>query len=211
VAGTCTAAHPRRRPLLRRRRHARPRTPPPTPTHPLAHASTADWYTGSSRKNDVAAHAAPHAPLPLPSVLSAPQHAHGAFFLMHSLTRRSHHPRWPRSTRAAPFSYSRFPPCSRPAIFPSCLQRTAPRSHTSTHAPTTHFTTLAHAHARTRAHGRPTANDATCGPPAWLTERLHDGGIRSVRSPLRQLPLLAIRIATPLQGDRPERPGLFVS
>ena len=37
---TCTAAHPRRRPLLRRHRHARPCTPPPAPTRPLAHAPT---------------------------------------------------------------------------------------------------------------------------------------------------------------------------
>ena len=63
--------------------------------------------------------------------------------------------------------------------------------------------------ARTRAHGRPTANEATCSPPAWLTGRLHDGGIRSVRSPLRRVPLLATPIATPLQGGRPERPGLL--
>ena len=40
----------------------------------------------------------------------------------------------------------------------------------------------------------------------------HQGGllgIRSVRSPLRRVPLLAAPIATPLQGDRPERPGLL--
>ena len=62
---------------------------------------------------------------------------------------------------------------------------------------------------RARAHGRPTTNDATCGPPAWLTGRLQHGGIRSVRSPPRCPPLLATPIATPLQGGRPERPGLL--
>ena len=40
---------------------------------------------------------------------------------------------------------------------------------------------------------------------------LHDGGVRSVRSSLRRPPLLATPIATPLQGGRPERRGLFVS
>ena len=59
------------------------------------------------------------------------------------------------------------------------------------------------------AQERPTTNDATCGPPAWLTGTLHEGGIRSVRSPPRRAPLLATPIATPLQGGRPERPGLF--
>ena len=72
-----------------------------------------------------------------------------------------------------------------------------------------HFAAPARTHARTRAHGRPTTNDATCGPPAWLTGRLHDGGIRSVRLPLRRSPLLAIPIATPLQGGRPKRSGLL--
>ena len=44
------------------------------------------------------------------------------------------------------------------------------------------------------------------GRGAWLTGRLHDGGIRSVRSPPRRAPLLATPIATPLQGGRPENP-----
>ena len=39
--------------------------------------------------------------------------------------------------------------------------------------------------------------------------KLHDGGIRSVRSPLRRSPLLATPIATPLQCGRPKRPGLL--
>ena len=51
-------------------------------------------------------------------------------------------------------------------------------------------------------------NDATCGPQAWLTGSLHEGGIRSVRSPPRRAPLLATPIAKPLQCGRPLRPGL---
>ena len=46
-------------------------------------------------------------------------------------------------------------------------------------------------------------DDATCGPQAWLTGTLHDGGIRSVRSPPRRAPLLATPIAKPLQCGRP--------
>ena len=52
------------------------------------------------------------------------------------------------------------------------------------------------------AHDRRT-NDATCGPQAWLTGSLHEGGIRSVRSPPRRAPLLATPIAKPLQCGRP--------
>ena len=67
--------------------------------------------------------------------------------------------------------------------------------------------------ARTRAprahERRPVTNDTTCGPPEWLTGKLQHGGTRSVRSPPRQPPLLATPIATPLQGGRPERPGLL--
>ena len=46
-------------------------------------------------------------------------------------------------------------------------------------------------------------NDATCGPQAWLTGSLHEGGIRSVRSPPRRAPLPATPIAKPLQCGRP--------
>ena len=60
-----------------------------------------------------------------------------------------------------------------------------------------------------RTRQRPTTNDTTCGPPAWLTGKLQNRGTRSVRSPLRWGPLLATPIATPLQGGRPERPGLL--
>ena len=56
--------------------------------------------------------------------------------------------------------------------------RTCTRTHT--HA---HVRTRPRAPARTHAHERPTTNDATCGPPAWLTGTLHDRGIRSVPSP----------------------------
>ena len=92
--------------------------------------------------------------------------------------------------------------------------RTRTHTHTHTHARTrTHNThthaTRTHAPAHTHAQERPTTNDTTCGPPAWLTGRLHEGGIRSVRSPPRRAPLLATPIATPLQGGRPERPGLL--
>ena len=59
-----------------------------------------------------------------------------------------------------------------------------------------------------RTHDRRT-NDATCGPQGWLTKRLHDGRIRSVRSPLRRPLLLATPIATPLQCGRPQRSGLL--
>ena len=46
------------------------------------------------------------------------------------------------------------------------------------------FAKLARTHART--HGRPTTDDATCGPPAWLAGRLQQGRTRSsVRSPLK--------------------------
>ena len=38
---------------------------------------------------------------------------------------------------------------------------------------------------------------------AWLTGSLHEGGIRSARSPLRRAPLLATPIAMPLQFGRP--------
>ena len=72
----------------------------------------------------------------------------------------------------------------------------------------THRTRSAHCAARhARLHARTFAspfaddrrtNDATCGPRAWLTGSLHEGGVRSVHSPLRRAPLLATPIATPL-------------
>ena len=59
-------------------------------------------------------------------------------------------------------------------------------------------------------------NDATCGPPPEerLTGRLHERGIQSVPyahrlgGPLSLLVATPI-IATPLQGGRPDRPGLL--
>ena len=51
----------------------------------------------------------PHSPLPLPSVLFAPQHAHSAsLFYAGPKTPRGHRPRWPRSTHSA-FSLFRVP------------------------------------------------------------------------------------------------------
>ena len=51
---------------------------PPTPQHPLAHASTARQDSRSPRRISVAVHAMPHAPLSLPSVLLVPPHARSA-------------------------------------------------------------------------------------------------------------------------------------
>ena len=122
-----------------------------------------------------------HTPLPPPSALSASQRAGSAFFLF----------RVPTLFSAGHFSSLLAAHCAT-----RYSQRTAPRLHARTHA-------------RTCVHGRPATNDATCGPPAWLTGSLHEGGIRSVRSPLRRALLIATPIATPLQGGRPERSGLL--
>ena len=60
-----------------------------------------------------------------------------------------------------------------PAVLSFCLLRIAPRA-----APARmQFSCASTDDRRT--------NDATCGPQEWLTGSLHDGGIRSVRSPLR--------------------------
>ena len=63
----------------------------------------------------------------------------------------------------------------RPFFVPACSSlRGAPmpaRPHPQAASALRH----ARSHARTRAHGRPTTNDATCGPPAWLTGTLHEG------------------------------------
>ena len=89
---------------------------------------------------------------------------------MQDPTRRSHRPRWPRSARTAPFlfmlptlfSAGRLPfllaaRCAAPECKHACAR-----------------SALRHARARARTHARsarkqPTTNDATCGPPAWLT------------------------------------------
>ena len=96
-----TAAHPRRRPPLRRRRHAHPHARTPTPTNAPARARTHSLlgHTQPSHRNDFVAHATPYAPLPLPSVLSAPQHAHSALFPYAGPPRRSLPP--PRGQAAA--------------------------------------------------------------------------------------------------------------
>ena len=93
VTATRTAARSPRRP-----QHpcASPPTPmptpmhntcasPPTPMHPLERASAACWYTGPSRRNGVTPRTTPHASLPLPTVLSAPRHARGAFLIVPDL------------------------------------------------------------------------------------------------------------------------------
>ena len=81
----------------------------------------------------------------------------------------------------------------RRPLFPSaCFAlRRAPR-------PPARKNTLSRAHTNDQR-----TSDTTCGPQAWLTGRLHDGGIRSVRSPPRRAPLLATPIAKPLQCGRP--------
>ena len=98
-------------------------------------------------------------------------------------------------------------------LAPRCAACRA-RPHARTEIPALFFFLLAShcaaRHARLYARAFPSlrtddqrTNDATCGPQAWLTGRLHDGGIRSVRSPLRRAPLLATPIAKPLQCGRP--------
>ena len=120
---------------------------------------------------------------------------------MQDLARRSHCPRWSRSTHCVFLFFFRVPTLllagrSFFLLASHCAAR--------------------HAHPRARTFASPRTddrrkNDATCGPQAWLTGSLHEGGIRSVRSSLRRAPLLATPIATPLHCGRPKRPGLFVS
>ena len=81
------------------------------------------------------------------------------------------------------------------------------RSRTSSRCAARHAASFRNFAAPARTDDRRT-NDATSGPQEWLTGSLHDGGIRSVRSPLRRAPLPATPIATPLQCGRPKRPGL---
>ena len=92
---------------------------PPTPQHPLAHASTARQDSRSSRRISVAVHAMPHAPLPLPSVLLVPPHAHSAS-LFHA------GPRTPFPLPAV--SSSGFPPFSWPAVLSFYSLCIAPRA-----------------------------------------------------------------------------------
>ena len=152
----------------------------------------------SSHARSVAVHAMPHAPLQRasspPSSLYHRTHAAFLSFVQQDLARRSHCPRWSCSTHGAFLFFFRVPTLFLAGRFfflpaPHCAAR-----HASPHART---------FASPRMDDRRT-NDATCGPQAWLTGgRLHGGGIRSVRSPLRRFPLLATPIATPLQCGRP--------
>ena len=117
------------------------------------------------------------------------------------LARRSHCLRWSRSTHGVFLFFFKVP-----TLFLAGRSFFLLASHCATRHARPHARTLA----STRTDDRRT-NDATCGPQAWLTGKLHDGGIRSVRSPLRRAPLLATPIAMPLQCGRPERSGLLVS
>ena len=125
---------------------------------------------------------------------------------MHGPPRCSHHPQISRHARRLSSSSSGFPPFSWPAVlfflFASrCVGcslfllafalRRAPRLPATKNQ-------LASAHTDDRR-----TDDATSGPQAWLTGRLHEGGTRSVRSPPRRPPLLATPIAKPLQCGRP--------
>ena len=125
---------------------------------------------------------------------------------MHSPPRCSHHPHVSRHARRISFSSSGFPPFSWPAVLSFFLLRVASATlsfcllFALRRAPRLPATKnpLASAHTDDRR-----TDDATCGPQAWLTGSLHEGGIRSVRSPPRRAPLLATPIAKPLQCGRP--------
>ena len=115
---------------------------------------------------------------------------------MPDLTRRYHHPRSAvASTRVrSAFFLFRVPTLFSARRFPFLFAErpTAPTyEHARTRSALRHDRARerTHALAHTHAQERPTTNDATCGPPAWLTGRLHEGGIRSVRSPPRRAPL----------------------
>ena len=100
--------------------------------------------------------ALPHTPLPPPAVAS--QHARSTFFLFRVPTL---------------FSAGR-PPFLLAASY--CAASAYQRPQTSTHAPAAHCATLARAHARTRAHGRPTADGErrdvrSAGVADWKTAR----------------------------------------
>ena len=115
-------------------------------------------------------------------------------------TRRSHHPRWPRSARAAPFlvqgSHPLFGrPLSLPPRSALCRARMQARPHPQRTAPRSH---AARTHARARTTDDERRDVRSAGVADWITARR---GIRKVRSPLRRVPLLATPIATPLQGS----------
>ena len=140
-----------------------PRTPP-TPEHPLPHAPTARQDPQSPHRIRVAVHATmPHAPLPLPSVLRVPPHTHG-FSLFHVGLRTL----LPLPVIVSPLAWrlsfllqGSHPFLGRPFFLSTCFAlRRAPRR----------------PHARTPSSSRTDdrrTNDATCGPQAWLTGKLH--------------------------------------
>ena len=106
---------------------------------------------------------------------------HAAAFLsfIQDLARRCRCPRWSRRSHGAFLFFFRVPTLflagrSFFLLVSHCAARHAARMH-------------ARLLARARTIDRRT-NDATCGPQAWLTGRLHGGGIRSVPSPLRRPP-----------------------
>ena len=119
---------------------------------------------------------------------------------MQDLARCSHCPWWSRSTHGAFFLFR------VPTLFLAGRSFFLLAAHCVARHARPHARTLARALTDDRR-----TNGATCGPQAWLTGKLHEGGIRSVRSPLRRAPLLATPIAMPLQCGRPERSGLLVS
>ena len=113
---------------------------------------------------------------------------------MPDLARRSHCPRWSRSTHGDFLFFFRVPTLLLAGRSFFLLASHCAARHARPHART---------FASPPTDDRRRKDDATCGPQAWLTGSLHDGGIWSVRSPLRRAPLLATPIAMPLQCGRP--------
>ena len=109
-----------------------------------------------------------------------------------------------RHARRLSFSSLGFSPLSllagRSFFLPATPLRRAPCPPARENTP--RKTTLASAHA-----DMPTPDERTTRRAVrrhtWLTGTLHDGGIRSVRSPPRRAPLLAAPIAKPFQCGRP--------
>ena len=70
-----------------------------------------------------------------------------------------------------------------------------------------HCATSARTHARTRAHVRPTTNEATCGPPLWLTGTLHGGGHEAYAHRLAPPPSLRPLSPRPCKAAAPKGPA----
>ena len=150
--------------ILAHRQHPRTRLrthPQPAGTHDH-HAGTLLLRTQCHTRRSQSPRSSspmPHAPLPLPSVLFAPQHAHSdPLSFMQDLTRRSHRPRWPRSTYIAFFLFR------VPTLFLAGRYFFLLAAHCAVRHACSHTRTLARACTDDRR-----TNDATCGPPAWLT------------------------------------------